>query len=1256
LFVWDTTHRKPACAYQATGNVASAPSCTFTPGGAWIKMAMTYDGFGNATSEAVTASGGVSNARLTTMSYSTGNDAGYFPISVTNPLNQNARMEHEQREGNVTKLVDVKGQAVRMQYDAFGREIERYFPVNENNNNPVPGAGGPHYAPRSSTRYAWAGGSGCPGGSCGDINGQVYTIKNLTDGSPVVSETFDRMNRVVQRTTNGFNGIITETMAHSARGEVKEVSEPRLMSEPAVLTRFTYDPLGRPATKQQPQPLSGERQTTYQYAGLETTVWVMSDGGTPGVMSCNPDGSSGLVNQLCVKRVFGSGGDLLRTTDAHGAVTRFWANSQGNVALIQDAAGNLTGANYNALGQRTQLWDPDMGIWTFAYNGLGELTSQTDAKGQSFSFIYDKLGRLTTRQVGTGSQQISDTWVYDDLEDGRSANGLLARTQRTVGGQLTYDRIFLYDTLLKPAGHDTALDADLIAGGSLQTFTLTQKLDSYFGRVISVTDPEFRGRGEYRYNRDGYLQNVKAHLRNSDNTIRSQLVKTVTALSARGQVVNVSFGNGLTDSRTYYPQTGQVKTLQVGNALQGAGAVLDLGYGYDKYLNLTSQINAKIGFEELYSYDRLHRLTSRSGPQEISTTTPIDPSPSSAGTESDGTTAPIGPSPKPVVTAGGAGYAYDPLGNLTNKTDYATGYTYGQLFTAPQVVGCNNDGRGFRTTVAPGPHAVTELSVNAQGVASNPLGGGTTSGTPTLHQLAYDKNGNLLCFGDGSLNLWYDPYNLPAKITRFNQIQEFRYGPDLQRYLQVAAGVTTVYLERSYEKELASGKVRFQIAEDVLLRMATGQNPVIDYQHRDRLGSIVAVTDEFQAIERGTERGFGPFGKPRDANWNDQNILPGSDITPRGFTDHEHLNGSRLIHMNGRAYDYNLGRFLSVDPIIQFPENSQSLNPYSYIQNNPLSGVDPTGYATCSTDDPSGCAQAAGELGAGESVSVRGTMTGSRIAREVGTIKADGGGTFTVSLASNGGSSAVTGGATQIGKSSEGGNEVNKAPDQIGASDNRENMPMGEMMGCMGPLSCALARLGNGLAGAGAGALSGGTSGGLVGAGVGALAGGGVGAGPGAVVGAGAGAIGGGIVGFVEGVTADPNTPVVTVVNNAIVDGALAGAASGAGVAVNAARTASVAVTSGASALSKIRVRPDIVLKGGRSGQNVKNLVGPANTAVRGGGERVFITNEKGLVILDITKSRVKPVIPGQGFVRGGERPPTAEELDILSRVIGGTQ
>jgi RHS repeat-associated protein len=77
--------------------------------------------------------------------------------------------------------------------------------------------------------------------------------------------------------------------------------------------------------------------------------------------------------------------------------------------------------------------------------------------------------------------------------------------------------------------------------------------------------------------------------------------------------------------------------------------------------------------------------------------------------------------------------------------------------------------------------------------------------------------------------------------------------------------------------------------------------------------------------------------------------------TPHGFTGHEHLNSLQLIHMNGRVYDYQLGRFLEVDPVIQSPTNSQSLNPYSYLMNNPLSGTDPTGYVGLDIGEEVGC-------------------------------------------------------------------------------------------------------------------------------------------------------------------------------------------------------------------------------------------------------------------------------------------------------------
>ncbi len=48
--------------------------------------------------------------------------------------------------------------------------------------------------------------------------------------------------------------------------------------------------------------------------------------------------------------------------------------------------------------------------------------------------------------------------------------------------------------------------------------------------------------------------------------------------------------------------------------------------------------------------------------------------------------------------------------------------------------------------------------------------------------------------------------------------------------------------------------------------------------------------------------------------------------------------------MNGRVYDPTLGRFASADPFVSRPANTQSFNRYSYVRNNPLKYIDPSGY------------------------------------------------------------------------------------------------------------------------------------------------------------------------------------------------------------------------------------------------------------------------------------------------------------------------
>ncbi|EIW89892.1 YD repeat-containing protein [Alishewanella agri BL06] len=190
----------------------------------------------------------------------------------------------------------------------------------------------------------------------------------------------------------------------------------------------------------------------------------------------------------------------------------------------------------------------------------------------------------------------------------------------------------------------------------------------------------------------------------------------------------------------------------------------------------------------------------------------------------------------------------------------------------------------------------------------------------------------------------------------------------MQRYKQVlsnSSGTETLhYIGKTAEVSIKGSTTTTRLfIDDIAIISKTQQSGqstasyAIRYTLRDRLGSVVSLTNEANTLSE--HRSYDPFGKPRKGDYRQWSpatltgVVGTTPFTSRGFTDHEHLDGAQLIHMNGRVYDYNLGRFYSVDPVIQAPGNSQSLNPYSYIMNNPLAGTDPTGYtAECVENCP----------------------------------------------------------------------------------------------------------------------------------------------------------------------------------------------------------------------------------------------------------------------------------------------------------------
>ena len=261
--------------------------------------------------------------------------------------------------------------------------------------------------------------------------------------------------------------------------------------------------------------------------------------------------------------------------------------------------------------------------------------------------------------------------------------------------------------------------------------------------------------------------------------------------------------------------------------------------------------------------------------------------------------------------------------------------------------------RGYGCGRRAGPHAVSSVSSRS--------GGKNTT-------YCYDANGNNVS-GDGR-TLTYTSFDLPSRIVRGANVVSMAYGADRQLIYRddtsVVKGVTTrtqTHVLGSVERVShlvgpSAGKIemRYRVG-GVLITQSAGGSEGEDTRHRythvDHLGSVVAITDELGEV---AERlSFDAWGRrravlsvdlvaPVPGFYGHTALALSSGLISDGFTGHQQLDGVGIIHMRGRIYDAELGRFLQGDPLVQDATNLQSLNRYSYVQNNPLSYTDPSGF------------------------------------------------------------------------------------------------------------------------------------------------------------------------------------------------------------------------------------------------------------------------------------------------------------------------
>ncbi|WP_076589853.1 RHS repeat-associated core domain-containing protein [Vibrio ostreicida] len=379
---------------------------------------------------------------------------------------------------------------------------------------------------------------------------------------------------------------------------------------------------------------------------------------------------------------------------------------------------------------------------------------------------------------------------------------------------------------------------------------------------------------------------------------------------AYDHTLSETLGNGLVNTYNHDANTGRPSYITTHKAnvlfdprLSGSTAsgrnIRFIQYRYDNHNNVTYRYDEKLGITDTWEYDGIDRVISN-GISLASKTQHGESNPDFASSFD---------------------YQYDKLGNLIFKTGMGN-YEY--------------SGQNA------GPHAVTKAN--------------------GLHY-QYDANGNMLRawrYGDtqNERELEWTGFNKPNKITRNGKTVEFFYDANHNRYLKKNSdGIETFYFGKSYERVTDSntGIVQhkhFIYAEGKLIALNThtddSENKLKDkqvrYLHYDSLNSVDMITDGYGVVVE--RRSYDTWGKQRKVAWREDGPLDvvQQAITNRGYTGHEEIVEVGLVHMNGRVYDQELGRFISADPIVQSPYRTNSFNRYAYVMNNPLKYIDPTGF------------------------------------------------------------------------------------------------------------------------------------------------------------------------------------------------------------------------------------------------------------------------------------------------------------------------
>ncbi|MFA6869357.1 MAG: RHS repeat-associated core domain-containing protein, partial [Bacteroidales bacterium] len=193
------------------------------------------------------------------------------------------------------------------------------------------------------------------------------------------------------------------------------------------------------------------------------------------------------------------------------------------------------------------------------------------------------------------------------------------------------------------------------------------------------------------------------------------------------------------------------------------------------------------------------------------------------------------------------------------------------------------------------------------------------------------------------------PFNKVETITEGLNSYTIEYYPNQQKAATTLTHNSTViehkyYAGKAFEWETVNDKKYYYVyaeGQPIAVFIQDGDDSPLPYLIlTDHLGSVDLITDRYGNVV--DSMSFDAWGNRRNyQNWQQKDNSV--HLIDRGFTMHQHLDSFKLINMEGRVYDPVVAQFLSPDPYVQAPDNTQGLNRYNYCYNSPLMYTDPDG-------------------------------------------------------------------------------------------------------------------------------------------------------------------------------------------------------------------------------------------------------------------------------------------------------------------------